>query len=47
MVLREDGQPPYLVRWSDTGREAITRPGPDAYIDHLHSNQHHAKEESS
>ena len=36
-VLGQDGQPPYLVRWSDTGREAITRPGSDAYVDHLHS----------
>lgn len=34
-VLGEDGHPPYRVRWSDTGRETITRPGSDAYVDHL------------
>lgn len=37
-VLGEDGHPPYLVRWSDTGRETITRPGSDAFVDHLHNN---------
>lgn len=34
-VLGEDGQPPYRVRWSDTGRETITRPGSDAFVDRL------------
>ncbi|MFQ5425902.1 MAG: DUF1918 domain-containing protein [Gaiellales bacterium] len=34
-VLGPDGEPPYRVRWSDTGRETILRPGSDAYIDHL------------
>lgn len=38
-VLGEDGEPPYLVRWSDTGRETITRPGSDAYVEHLHSRE--------
>lgn len=29
-----DGQPPYLVRWSDTGHEALVFPGPDSEIHH-------------
>jgi hypothetical protein len=33
-VRHEDGSPPYLVRWSDTGHEGLFFPGPDAYIDH-------------
>lgn len=32
-VAHEDGSPPYLVQWSDTGRETLFFPGPDAYID--------------
>jgi hypothetical protein len=27
-----DGRPPYLVRWLDTGREALVFPGPDAHV---------------
>jgi hypothetical protein len=27
-----DGAPPYVVRWSDTGREAILYPGADAEV---------------
>jgi hypothetical protein len=34
-VLGDNGHPPYRVRWSDSGRESITRPGSDAFIDHL------------
>ncbi|GAA4744063.1 hypothetical protein GCM10023350_30970 [Nocardioides endophyticus] len=34
-VRRADGAPPYLVRWSDTGREALVFPGPDAEIHHF------------
>ena len=34
-VRHEDGSPPYVVRWSDTGHEALFFPGPDAYVDHL------------
>ncbi|HYJ68830.1 MAG TPA: DUF1918 domain-containing protein [Nocardioidaceae bacterium] len=26
------GEPPYLVRWSDTGRETLVFPGPDAHV---------------
>jgi hypothetical protein len=31
-----DGSPPYLVRWSDDGHEALVFPGPDAVIEHAH-----------
>jgi hypothetical protein len=34
-VEHEDGSPPYRVRWSDTGHEALFFPGPDAFIDHI------------
>ncbi|MGI9658962.1 MAG: DUF1918 domain-containing protein [Gaiellaceae bacterium] len=34
-ILGDDGHPPYRVRWSDNGRETITRPGSDAFVDHL------------
>ncbi len=29
--MREDGAPPYRVRWSD-GHEGLVYPGPDAHI---------------
>lgn len=32
-VGREDGGPPYRVRWSDDGHVSLFFPGPDAYID--------------
>ena len=32
---RVDGEPPYDVRWSDTGRVALVYPGPDAHIHHV------------
>jgi hypothetical protein len=28
------GAPPYLVRWSDDGRETLFFPGPDAHVNH-------------
>lgn len=31
-VRSPDGTPPYLVRWLDTGREALVFPGPDAHV---------------
>jgi Domain of unknown function (DUF1918) len=34
-VLGEDGRPPFRVRWSDSGREGVLFPGPDAGIEHL------------
>lgn len=33
-VEHPDGSPPYVVKWSDTGHEALFFPGPDAYVDH-------------
>ncbi|MER7281892.1 DUF1918 domain-containing protein [Dactylosporangium sp. NPDC000244] len=32
-VRRDDGTPPYKVRWLDTGHEALVFPGPDARIE--------------
>lgn len=34
-VRRADGSPPYVVRWSDTGHEALVFPGPDAHVQHF------------
>lgn len=34
-VHGEDGAPPYLVRWDDSGRESLFFPGPDARIHHF------------
>ena len=31
-VRGEDGAPPYVVYWEDTGQEALVFPGPDAQI---------------
>jgi len=31
-VRHEDGSPPYLVRWSDTGHESLFFPGPDTSV---------------
>lgn len=28
-----DGSPPYVVRWLDTGHEALVYPGPDAKVE--------------
>jgi hypothetical protein len=33
-VRHADGSPPYVVRWSDSGHEALVFPGPDAVIEH-------------
>lgn len=33
-VRGEDGTPPYVVRWSDSGHEALVFPGPDAEVHH-------------
>ena len=33
-VHGEEGGPPYLVRWSDTGHEGLYFPGPDSVIRH-------------
>ena len=34
-VHGRDGAPPYVVRWSDTGHDALVFPGPDATIGHF------------
>ncbi|MGZ5401029.1 MAG: DUF1918 domain-containing protein [Nocardioides sp.] len=34
-VRGEDGSPPFLVRWSDTGHEGLVYPGPDAHVQHF------------
>ncbi len=33
-VRGENGGPPYVVKWSDTGHEGLVFPGPDATIHH-------------
>ena len=33
-VRGPDGGPPYMVRWSETGHEAMVYPGDDAYVEH-------------
>jgi Rv2632c-like/Domain of unknown function (DUF1918) len=35
--MSSDGGPPYLVRWSDDGRETLFFPGPDAHVSHQES----------
>jgi hypothetical protein len=32
-VRHDDGTPPYLVRWLDSGHEALVFPGPDARVE--------------
>jgi hypothetical protein len=34
-VRGADGAPPYRVRWSDNGHEALLIPGPDATVRHV------------
>jgi hypothetical protein len=34
-VRGDHGTPPYVVRWSDTGHEALVFPGPDAFVEHF------------
>ena len=36
-VRGDGGEPPFLVRWGDTGHEALIYPGPDAQIRHADS----------
>lgn len=36
-VRGDDGAPPYLVRWEDSGHEVLFFPGADAVIDHFES----------
>ena len=30
-----DGEPPYMVRWDDSGHETLFFPGPDASLEHF------------
>jgi len=32
-VRHEDGSPPYLVQWLDTGERTLVFPGPDAHLE--------------
>ena len=34
-VRGENGAPPYLVRWEDSGHQALFYPGPDAFVQHF------------
>lgn len=34
-VRGQDGGPPYVVRWSDTGHEGFVFPGPDTVVHHF------------
>jgi hypothetical protein len=36
-VHGKDGAPPYLVRWSDTGRTTLVFPGSDARVHSTHA----------
>lgn len=38
-VRGHDGEPPYVVRWEDSGNEGLFFPGPDAEIRHLGGGQ--------
>ena len=45
-VRGKDGTPPYVVRWFDTGHEALVFPGPDATIQPPeHGEQSHKPEQ--
>ena len=37
-VRGHDGTPPYVVRWGDTGHQALFFPGADAEVQHF---EHH------
>ncbi len=37
-VRGANGEPPYLVRWGDSGHEGLFFPGPDASVRHY---EHH------
>jgi hypothetical protein len=38
-----NGEAPYLVRWSDTGRESLFFPGPDVHMQHYEAPQSQAE----
>lgn len=35
-VRGDHGEPPYVVRWGDSGHEALFFPGSDASVEHPH-----------
>lgn len=39
LAVGPGGRPPFRVRWSDTGRESIVYPGPDARVEHFEPGQ--------
>lgn len=36
-LRRDDGTPPYVVRWLDSGHEALVFPGSDARVERTHA----------
>lgn len=36
-VRGPDGDPPFLVRWDDTGHESLIFPGTDSSVEDLHN----------
>lgn len=41
-VRGPDGEPPYLVRWSEDGHEGLYFPGSDASVVHYEHGERHA-----
>jgi hypothetical protein len=41
-VRGPDGEPPYLVRWSEDGHEGLFFPGSDASVVHYAGGEHRA-----
>lgn len=39
-VHGEDGGPPYLVRWEDSGHQSLFFPGADAEVQHYEHSAH-------
>lgn len=36
LKVGQGGAPPYMVRWEDSGHEALFFPGSDASVQHFH-----------
>lgn len=43
LEVAADGGPPFRVRWSDSGREVLLFPGPDALVEHFRSRRKRAR----
>jgi len=39
-VHGDDGAPPWLIRWSEDGREGLYFPGSDAEVEHFPHDEH-------